>query len=245
MSDISVSAPPPPPPPPPRPAQSASFDFVQPFTFIFQDERWVTKVLIGGLFYLACFLIIGIFFLMGYCARLARNVIANVPNPLPEWDDLGAYFSEGLRLFCVALVYIIPIILIVIAIMIPAGILTAITEGHGNHDFAGLAGGTMMTCGWCLLAPLYLIVLFWLPAALLFAIVDNSFGGAFEFKRIFAFIKANFVNYLLAFIVQLVAGHAAGFGAILFCIGIVFTGFWSMAASAHAFAQVYRLSPRK
>jgi len=34
----------------------------------------------------------------------------------------------------------------------------------------------------------------------------------------------------------------AGFGVMLLCIGVVFTGFWSFLITAHAFAQVYRLS---
>ena len=63
---------------------------------------------------LASAFIVGAFFLYGYLARLARNVIAGAAHPLPEWDDLGEYFSEGLRLFCVALVYTLPLIAIVL-----------------------------------------------------------------------------------------------------------------------------------
>src|SRR5256885_15302463 len=102
MSEVNAYPPPPPPPPPSRPA-SPAFDFIQPFAFVFQDERWVTKVLLGGLFYLAGFFIVGIFFILGYCARLARNVIAGVEKPLPEWDDLGVYFTDGVKVFCVML----------------------------------------------------------------------------------------------------------------------------------------------
>ena len=79
-----------------------------PFTLT-EDPRWLPKILIGGLFYLLAFLLVGIFFILGYQARLARNVIAGMQHPLPEWDDLGDYFGEGLRLFGVILVWILPV----------------------------------------------------------------------------------------------------------------------------------------
>ena len=242
MSDVSVVAPPPP-PPPPR-SSSTSFDFVQPFAFVFQDERWVQKVLIGGLFYIAAFILIGVFFIFGYCARLARNVIAGLERPLPEWDDLGTYFADGVKLFCVGLLYALPLIILVLVVIIPAGVLSAIGEHRGN-DVAQFAGGTMMTCIWCLIFPISLAMSFWMPAALLFAVIEDRIGAAFEFRRIFNYIKTNFANYLLAFVVYLVARFAVPFGAILLCIGVVFTAFWSLLVAAYAFGYAYRLSPTK
>ena len=240
MSDTSVVAPPPPPPPPP---QKPSFDFVQPFTFLFQDERWVQKVLIGGLFYMAGFVLIGFVFLAGYCMKLTRNVIAGVPKPLPEWDDLGTYFSDGLKLVGAVLGYTIPVVALILIVMIPAGLLTAFTDRH--NDFGGDVAGSLMGCAWCLALPVYFLLLFWMPAVMLFVAIENRVGAAFEFKRIFDFIKNNFLNYLLAFVVYLVAKNAAGFGVLLLCVGIVFTAFWAMVTGAYAFAQTYRLSLSK
>jgi len=251
MTVVDYTEPPPPPPPPPPPSSSSGgFDFVQPFAFVFQDERWVQKVLIGGLFYIAAFLLIGLFFIAGYCAKLARNVIAGVSRPLPEWDDLGTYLTDGVKLFCVGLIYFLPLFLILLAVLIPAGVLTAIGDQIGEHhrgggDLANFAGGTMMTCVWCLFFPISLALSFWMPAAMLFAIVEDRIGAAFQFTKIFNFIKANFVNYLLAFVVMLVARFAVPFGMILLCIGIVFTAFWSFLVTTYAFASAYRLSPTK
>lgn len=251
MSVVDYTEPPAPPPPPPPPpgSSSTSFDFVQPFAFVFQDERWVQKVLIGGLFYIAAFILIGLPFILGYCARLTRNVINGLAKPLPEWDDLGSFFADGVKLFCVGLIYFVPIIAIVLAVMIPAGILTAIGDQIGEHhaggDLAQFAGGTAMTCVWCLFFPLSLAMSFWLPGAITFAIVEDRIGAAFQFGRIFNYIKGNFVNYLLAFVVYLVARFAVPFGMILLCIGVVFTAFWSFLVAAYAFGYAYRLSPVK
>jgi hypothetical protein len=217
---------------------SSSYDFVQPFAFVFQDPRWVTKVLIGGLFYIAAFMLIGIPFILGYCARLCRNVVANDPQPLPEWDDLGAYFPEGLRLFFVGLFYVIPLIAIACAFVIPAAIAGNLSN---PNDLSRAFAGGMVSCVWCFFVPLSLAFSFWIPAALLFAAVEERFGAAFEFGRICHFIKNNFANYVIAFVIYLIARFAASLGVILFCIGIVLTAFWSMIVSTYAFAYAYRL----
>lgn len=237
MSEISYTPPPPPPLPPAPPVQTAGFDFTKPFTFVFDDPRWMQKILIGGLFYLAGFLIIGWFFVLGYCARLARNVMNGVEHPLPEWDDLGDFFAEGLRLVGVVIVYIFPIIVIAIMLGIPAAIVGAMNDGKGPAQAlaSGFAG-----CMACLLVPISLGITLWLPGALLRVVAEERIGAAFDFAAIWQFIRDNVGNYLLAIAVYIVARFLGGFGIILFCIGVIFTGFWSLLIMTHAFAQVWR-----
>ncbi|MDQ6802532.1 MAG: DUF4013 domain-containing protein [Acidobacteriota bacterium] len=229
-------------PPPPPTSSPAQFDFLRPFTYVFDDPRWIPKILLGGVFSLAAIFLVGIFFIYGYLARLARNVINGVQYPLPEWDDIGEYFTEGVKLFVVGLIYAIPVILVVCIAIIPAAILSA--NGNDNETLRSL-GGMTATCVWCLVFPLSLAMALWLPAALLSAIVTGEFSAAFQFANIWKYIRANIGNYLLAFVVWLVARFAAGFGVLLLCIGIVFTMFWAFCVAAYAFAQVYRMSSVK
>jgi hypothetical protein len=246
MSDFSQTPPPPPPGTPgvlsttPPVPQAPSFDFVKCFTYVFEDPRWLNKILIGGLWYLAMFVLIGIPFVLGYFARVIRNVIAEVPNPLPEWDDLGEFFSEGLRLFVAGLVYALPMIVIFIGLYLP-GIIASASDSESARNL----GGGFMACGACVAIPLSLAVAFFAPAAMLRVITSGRIGAAFEFGRIWAFIRGNFINYLLAIVVHFVANFASQFGVILCVIGIVFTAFWSMLVSAHALGQAWRLSPVK
>lgn len=244
MTEGTYTPPPPPgelpPAVPPAPPAGPQFDFVRPFAFAFEDPKWIPKILIGGLFYLAAFLIVGIFFLLGYFARLTRNVIAGVAHPLPEWDDLGGYFTEGLRLFCVALVWTLPVILLVMLFIVPTALMSA-TENEAARN----AGGLVATCVWCLVFPVGLATGLIIPAAMLMSVVHDSFGAAFDFRNIFGFIKDNIGNYLLAIVVHFIANFASQFGFLLLCVGIIFTAFWSMAVSSYAFAQVYRLAQQK
>ncbi|HVG23567.1 MAG TPA: DUF4013 domain-containing protein [Thermoanaerobaculia bacterium] len=237
MSDVPYTPPPPPPLPPPAEPAKPSFDFAKPFTFVFDDPEWLQRILIGGLFYLAGFLIVGWFFILGYMAKLMRNVIAGMPRPLPDWENLGDYFNEGLRLFGVAFCYVLPLIVLGIGMMFPAMIADAI-DNEGVRTMGGLITG----CVACLFVPLTLAVTFFMPASLLFAAVERRFGAAFELRRIWPFIKQNIGNYVLAILVYLIARMIGGVGIFLLCIGVVFTGFWSFLITAHAFAQVYRLA---
>jgi hypothetical protein len=233
MSDVQSV----PPPPPAATTSPSGFDFAKPFTYVFEDPRWLNKVLVGGLFQMAAALIIGWFFLLGYMAQLARNIIRGDERPLPEWDNLGEFFSEGLRLAGVAICWMLPLILLVMVFMVPI-ILAAAT---GNETAADLGGG-LAGCMACLIVPLALAVTFFMPASLLFAAVEQRFGAAFEFRRIWPFIKANIGNYLLAVVVYLIARTVAGFGIILLCVGVFFTAFWALLVTTQAFAQVYRLA---
>jgi Protein of unknown function (DUF4013) len=98
-----------------------------------------------------------------------------------------------------------------------------------------------MTCAWCLFFPLSLLFAFYIPAALLFAVAERDFGAAFQVGRIIGFIRDNAGNYVVAFVVYLIARFAAPLGLMMCCIGVVFTAFWAFLVATHAFAQAYRL----
>lgn len=191
----------------------------------------------GGLFTLASIFLIGIFFVYGYLAQLVRNVINGVSQPLPEWDNLGDFFSEGVKLFLVGLLYSLPVILLVGIFIVPAAILSS-----GDSDFARNLGGGVASCIWCMVFPLGLALAVWMPGALLMVIVSGEFSAGFDFSRIARFIRANAGNYILAFVVWMIARFAAGAGVILLCVGVFFTAFWAFTVAGYAFGQTYRLS---
>lgn len=220
--------------------QPQTFDFGRPFTFVFEDPRWLSKVLIGGLFLIGIIILIGPLFAMGYCARLARNVAAGQRHPLPEWDDLGEYFAEGLRMLAVILLYDIPLVLLFGILLGPSVVMEAVAHHHrAVRELGGIFGGFAS----CLIAPISLVVGgLWLPGALMFTVMERSFGAAFDFPRIWHFIRDNMSNYLLAFVVYLLSRFIAGAGFALCCIGIVFTVFWQMLASSYGYAEAWRLA---
>jgi hypothetical protein len=235
MAPPPAGGPPPGPPPPVGGAPTGpTFDFAKPFTFVFEDRDWVTKILIGGLFSLLGVFIIGHIVLLGYFARLVRNVVAGSERPLPEWSDFGEYLGEGLKLFGVVLIYLMPLFGLALMLIVPAALL----EGAG-HEGMGALFGVLFPL---VLVPLAFAVMVFLPAGLLRVVMLGRFSAAFELGEVVALMRASGVSYLLAIAVHLVAGFAAQFGILLCCVGVFATTFWSLAASSHAFAQAYRLA---
>ncbi|HWW61746.1 MAG TPA: DUF4013 domain-containing protein, partial [Thermoanaerobaculia bacterium] len=178
--------------------------------------------------------------ILGYYARTTRNILAGQQLPLPEWDDIGGFFSEGLRLFGVALVWALPVIALWIFSAISAGMMSLV-----DSDAARTAGGAAFGLVYCIQIPLGLVLRFVVPVAMLRSIAEDSFSAGLQFGRVFAMIKANFVNFLLAFLIAFIASIAGAVGLLACFIGIIFTAFWSSLVTAHGYAQAYQLSPVK
>lgn len=226
MSEVSAQ---------PRP----QYDFLKPLTFVFEDPQWVQKVLFGALFTLAGVVLIGIFFVSGYLARLARNVVGGVEHPLPEWTDLSDMFAEGALLFVASLLYMLPMFFLFL-VTIPFSIMA-----DSDMYAAEVAGSIGVALTWLILVPAGFALAVWLPAALLHAAVKRDFRAAFDFRTIAAFIRENAMNYVLAYLDWLVARMATPLGFLLCCIGIFATSFWSMTVGVYAFGQVYRMAEKR
>jgi hypothetical protein len=235
MSDVYA----PPQPPPPQPPSSSGYDVLRPFVFLFDDPRWMPKVMLGGLFVLLSTVVAGIPFLLGYIARMMRNIIAGDPRPLPEWDDLGEFFGEGLVLFGVSLIYMLPVSVLSILVAIPAAFVDNVTQ-PGLHE----VGAGIVTCASCVVSMLSFVITLILPAAMLRVIATRRFGAAFELREVWVFITRNIGNYLLPLVTELVAYILSFAGLALLCVGVIFTFFWAVLVAGYAFATVWRAAPQ-
>jgi hypothetical protein len=225
------------PPPPPAAAPGTSLDFGRALGFFFQDPNWVQKLLIGSLFTILSMFVIGSIFIAGYAARLVRRTARGEPYPLPEWDDLGGMFSEGLMAVGAYLVYLMPAIVGMVAIFVPLAFLDAT-----NSD-ASAAAVVVMIPLFVLAGLIFLALLLFFPSAFIRLAVEQRFGAAFEFDANWRFIKRNLSNYLLALAAFFVANFIAQFGFLLFCIGILPATFWSQCVGAYALGEVAARDP--
>jgi uncharacterized protein DUF4013 len=190
-------------------------DLGKPFTYMFRDPRWLVKICWGALYQLLCLVIVGIPVLLGYYRRTFLALVKDEDAPLPEWSFLDC-LTEGIPALGVVLCYLIPTFLL-----------------------------SYVPCvGACVGVPLTLAVAFILPAALTRLFLTGEFASAFDFKWIFGYIGASIGDYALAFLVTIAAGIVALFGLLLCVVGIFFTSFWARLVGFHAFAQVWRLSPK-
>jgi hypothetical protein len=227
------------------PAKTGTVDFGRSFSFVTEDPDWVKKILVGGAFTFACALLVGVPFVLGYFSRTLRNVVAGEPRPMPEWDDLGGIFNEGLRLTAVYLLYTLGIVAILAALGCVALLPVMALSGGGARpsDAMGLMGGLGIVALYGLVMVASLVLALYLPAALARAALRGTVGDGFAWREIVAFITANPGNYLLALVLYLLASFVAQFAIVLCCVGIFPAVFWSYMVLAVALGQAIRLSP--
>lgn len=230
------------------PVPSGSVDFGRAFTSVTEDPDWIKKVLIGGGFTLLSSILVGVPFVLGYFARTLRNVAAGAARPLPEWDDLGGIFSEGLRLAVVYLVYVLGVGLVFGALgcvlMMPAMLLGgARTSDFDPAQAIGALSGLAMVALYGVAMLVSLAMALYLPAAIARATLRGTVGDGFDWRANVAFVRANLGNYLLSIVVYLAASIVAQFGVVLCCVGIFPAVFWSYVVFANALGQTIRLNP--
>ena len=221
---------------------SGSVDFGRILRYPTDDPDWIKKVLIGGAFALLSSMLIGIPFVLGYFSRTLRGAVEGASR-LPEWDDLGGIFNDGLRLTVVYLAYALGMALVitvpVLAIAIPLGML-----GERGADAAGAIAGLGFVVVYGLVMLLSLALAVYLPAALTRAALRGTIGDGFAVREVLGFIRANLGNYLLALVIFLLASFVAQFGLVLCCVGIFPASFWAYLILAAGLGETVRLNPQ-
>lgn len=226
-------------PPSAGPTPGPTLDFGRAITFFFQDPNWVSKIVMGSLFTILAMIVVGGPFLAGYAVRLLRRSAKGEAYPLPEWDDLGGMFMEGLYVVAAYMAHVLPAFVLMFIFMVP---LAAFSDSRGEPSGAV----ALLVFPLVILVSLaVLAIMIYFPAALTRFAVEERFGAAFEIDKNWAFIRRNFSNYLLALVVFIVANFISQFGIILFCIGILPATFWGTCAGAYALGEVVYRDPER
>lgn len=199
------------------------------FSYMFQDEDWIKKILIGG--------VVGLipivnFAAIGYMIQTIRNVRDGQALPLPEWDEFGKYFVDGLWIFLIFLVWAIPII--VVACL--QGVGTAVLADASSD--AANALSIISACFACVTVLWGLVIAAVSPAIMVRYAEVGEFMAGFQFSEIVDIIRANVRSYIIVVLLMWVAGLIASFGVILCVIGVIFTQFWSYLVAGNLMGQL-------
>ena len=192
-------------------------------------------------FLIACGLTLAIFvipilpvlFLMGYSAKIMRQVVEEKRAPsMPAWQgsDWSEMLMDGLRIYGAQLILTLPLMLLMgcgILFMLGGSIgMTALADDSSSS--LALIGTLAMTAGFvfvmffALLSLPYGIVV---SAALPHVAIKRSFQSAFEFDQWFPIFRKALGQFILGYIVIMVASfvftfimQVAAMTLILICI---------------------------
>lgn len=205
-------------------------DVRQALTFVFKDERWVRKILVGAIFALGPIAIIGIFFLVGYLVEILRRVSTGSDEPLPEWGgNFGTYLRQGFPAAWGVFIWLVPFA----ALWLGSGLAVG-AYGDAESITVQLVFGIAMM----VLANLYAAVV--LPSVLGRFVATTRFGSMFEFGQIFESIRRVGVRFLAVWIVHLVV-LVLTFATIWMIVAIIFTSAYAAMALGHVYGQAVRL----
>ncbi len=214
-------------------------DYGKSFSFVFDDEEWIQKLLIGGILALIPVVNLVVF---GYGLQVLKNAALGEGKALPNWDDFADYFMKGLLSILGAFVWALPIILLSMIgalFSVPVDRMTGYgtspdwTWGWANLCFALLS---------CLSALYGLFMAFVMPAAMTQYAVSGEFAAFFRFNELYKYIASNLGPYIVVLLLGAVAWFIAGFGVVVCFVGVAFTSFWASLVGNHLLGQVYRAS---
>ena len=185
-----------------------NIDLSKLFLFPIKDNEARRNFIITSLVYLASFIIpiLPLIAIMGYTARIMRQVVNGEEPHMTVWDDWESLLKDGLYLFGVRMIYMLPLFVIVLPLSFGMSFLPLwMGSNQGSADqFIGiyfLLFAVVMTVTF----PISLALGIMLPAAETHTIVNNDFAAGFRVREWWAIFRANWTGFLLAYIIALVA----------------------------------------
>lgn len=210
-------------------------NFARAFRFPFGDTSWVSKILIGTLVSLVPILNFAAY---GYAADVTRDVSNGRETPLPEWNNFGATWVRGLKMFAVQLLYSLPLYVVLFPLLF------SVAASAANSPDGQLSGSgvTLLGCGGlllCLAALALAPIIF--AASSRFAVTDR-FSEAMPGPTL-AMLRGHWRPWILAMLFLLGASLVIGVvSACTFGLLAIPLTFYIQLAAAHWFGQAFRES---
>ena len=209
-------------------------DFGKAFTFVFDDESWITKLLIGGV--LLFIPIIGWMALLGWMLEIGRRVLRGDAELLPDWNDFGTYLVRGLKGTIINLIYYLPYILL-------SGCSYGVSFWTANSTLSSgvetIANFISLSAS-CINFVYSLFVAFLIPAALMrFTMHDDDIAAGLAFGKVIGLVKDNLSTYLIVFLGSIVVSFIIPLGLLAVCVGILITFPYGAAVMGHLYGQSY------
>lgn len=220
------------------------------FTFMFDDEKWLSKSLFSVVIMLVPILNLA---WLGYCLDVIRNSCKGVPE-LPEWDNIGDKFIDGLKYIIARWIYALPVVIIIVFPLLFVALPVIFSQ-----DNERLAGFLWVIFAFVVIAVISIVMIYSLvlsfisPAIAINYTRNDSFGSFFQIKKIFMTIRKDLTTYSLAwllgfaaiilasiasFIIGIFVGWVPCLGSILSIVASMIASVWGSLVVFHLYGQV-------
>lgn len=162
------------------------------------------RIFVGGALLLLSFLLLPASLLYGFFLRVLGATARGETEP-PDFDDWGGLFVDGLKVFVVFLVYLLPVY--VMAVVVPVVYTSLVPMGTSVLGPSTAAAG-MFVMAFVVLTPLTLLAYYLVPAELVGLALSGDLGGAFDVESIGTIARSReyFLGMLLAAVVAVLGG---------------------------------------
>ena len=209
------------------------------FGYVFDDDQWITKILIA-----AAILALGLLFswmlliplllagllLGGYGVEITRRVLNGATPVLPEWDDWGELLIDGVKAWVVGVIYALPIIIVGVCLSPAIGI-----AAEDAEEVSSLFGSVLG----CLNFLWGIVMGLLLPAAIAAWVAQDELSAAFRFGDVISLVRNNFGTYLIVLVIGWVANIISGLGLLACGVGFLVTAPYAGWITAHLRGQAY------
>ncbi len=207
-------------------------DYAKAFTYTFEEDNWITKFLIGVVVSLVPIINLAGF---GYLIQVLKNVRDGDPQPLPEWDEFGKFFFDGLKFFAGTLVYFLPVIFLSL-LTIPLSFLAG--------DEPGALFGLTITAISCLTVIFAILPTMLMPALAVQYAERDEIRDMFAFSDMWEMIKADLATYIIILLLLgFVLSFVGSIGLIACGIGVFFTTWYAYLVGGHILGQYAQKQP--
>ena len=216
-------------------------EFSDAFKFFFEDPQWLPKLLMGTLFTVLSFFIIGTVWVTGYVVGIVRRRLLDEPRPLPDWSDLRGLFQDGLRAWFVGLVHVFPLLLLTpLFVLAWGGTMGVLSSAPRTPAEIQVTFILFVLTAYVFFMLAGLALMLYLPAAFVRFVVTDQLSAAFDIRENLAFIRRNARGYSQALLVIFASSFVAQLGIFVLCIGFFPATFWSICVLGYALGGLAR-----
>lgn len=189
----------------------SNFNIEQILTFPIKEAESRRNFLIGMLVYLSGFIIpiLPMILVMGYIARILRQIFNGEEPHMPAWDDWESMLKDGAYIYGIRIIYTLPLLIILLPLFFGGMFLPIwLNSNSGSNEMLILLPFLLFGLMMLIIFPLSLALGIIVPAAEAHTIAHNDFAAGFRIREWWQIFRANLGGFVIAYLISMLASFA-------------------------------------